>query len=297
MLVAKKIPFVYIVKSIRWDIFNVFVLSVITYFLFQYIDLPDMPIAIPTLLGTAISLVLSFKLSHSYDRWWEARKIWGAIVNDSRTLIVQLKNFVKNGKKDSVVLKIGKRQIAWNYALGQSLRALPVLEGQQGHFEQSELNAMQASKNIPLTIMDLQSGDIIKLLEEEKINHFQHIQLDNTIVRLIASMGQAERIKKTVFPTAYRIFLHFFIYIFVGMLAISMAETVGVWEIPRLMLITLPFFMLEKTAFYLQDPFENRATDTPVTAIARTVEVNIMQLLEMDGIPETRPGDNKYFVL
>ena len=81
-----------------------------------------MPIAIPTFLGTAISVILSFKLSQSYDRWWEARKIWGSIFNESRNLILQLQSFVTAGNEEEIK-KITCCQIAWAFSLGQTLRS------------------------------------------------------------------------------------------------------------------------------------------------------------------------------
>ena len=145
-------------------------------------------------------------------------------------------------------------------------------------------------------MMNKHGEDLSQLHQSGAINDYQQIQVDQTLVRLVESMGKAERIKNTIFPTTYRIYLHIFIYIFVIMLAISMADTVGWWEIPRLIFITLPFFLMEKTAYYLQDPFENRPSDTPVTAIARTIEMNINQLIESGEVKETTSND-KYYVM
>ena len=88
--------------------------------------IPELPISIPAFLGTAISVILSFKLNQSYDRWWEARKIWGGIVNDSRTFVIQLQMFLSKGNESSIK-KIAYRQVAWCYCLGQSLRGLDPL--------------------------------------------------------------------------------------------------------------------------------------------------------------------------
>ncbi|WP_316809380.1 bestrophin family ion channel [Pedobacter agri] len=71
-----------------------------------------MPLGIPAFLGTAISVILSFKLNQSYDRWWEARKIWGSIVGDSRTFVLQLQSFLYTGNDDAI-LTLCFRYIAW----------------------------------------------------------------------------------------------------------------------------------------------------------------------------------------
>ena len=88
MLLDKKIPITYILGQIKTEIVLITIVAVVAYYIKAPIkdSLPNMPIGVPSFLGTAISIILSFKLNQSYDRWWEARHIWGAIVNDSRTL-------------------------------------------------------------------------------------------------------------------------------------------------------------------------------------------------------------------
>ena len=99
-------------------------------------------------------------------------------------------------------------------------------------------------------------------------------------------MGMAERIKSTVFPHTYRLFLHFFIYIFVVTLAIALTDIDSFFEIPLLLVISSAFFLLEKSATHLQDPFSNRPTDTEMTTIATNIEINIKQLLGETEVPE-----------
>ena len=117
-------------------------------------------------------------------------------------------------------------------------------------------------------------------------NDFQQIQMDNTVTRLCASMGMAERIKGTIFLRPYRLTLQLFMYLFLVILAISLTELESFIEIPILALISLPFFLFKKITFRIQDPFENRPMDTAMTTIARTIEINIRQLLEVESIPE-----------
>ncbi|MFY0625591.1 MAG: hypothetical protein JXR07_04820 [Reichenbachiella sp.] len=297
MIISTKLPISYILSSTKWDMLWVLFVSISSYILFQYyIDIPDINMAIPTFLGTAISLILGFKLSHSYDRWWEARKIWGSIVNDSRTLVIQLKNFTGTKDIDGIVKKVANRQIAWNYSLGQSLRKEDPYANIEEFLADGELEYLKGQHNVPFAMLDLHSEDISSLHAKGCLNDYQQMQIDKTIVRLCESMGKAERIKNTVFPPTYRIFLHLSIYVFVVMLSEAMVESAGIWEIPRLMLITIPFFFIEKTAYFLQDPFEGRPTDTPLTAIARTIEINIKQLLGMGELP-TNKADQGYYVM
>jgi putative membrane protein len=98
MILERKIPLTYWLRTIKWDLLIVSVFSLTVYFTSEYLIDLSIPISIGAFLGTAISLLLSFKLGQSYDRWWEARKIWGAIVNDSRTLVMQIQTFTDKKK-------------------------------------------------------------------------------------------------------------------------------------------------------------------------------------------------------
>ena len=192
MLLDAKFPLRYVFQRIRPDVVRVLLISIFFHLLKLALGeyLPLIPLQLPTILGSSISLLLAFKTSQSYDRWWEARKIWGAIANDSRTL-----------------------------------------------------------------------------------------------VRLCEAMGQAERIKFTVFPVSYRLLVYFFIYLFLMTLSLGLVKTIGLWEIPVLLTTASLFFLLERTARDLQAPISNKPTDTPVTAIARTVEINLRQLLHEPAVP------------
>jgi len=250
-----------------------------------------MPAQLPTVLGTAISLGLAFKLNHSYDRWWEARKVWGAIVNDSRTLVLELKTYIQEEalgyeETKSLIQKIAYRQIGWCYALGESLRGRDNRATILRYLIPAAAGYVLPQTNKPYAMLGLHMTDLKNLQNKQAINAFQQVQLGNTISRLTNSMGMAERINNTVFPVTYRVIIHFFIYLFLIILSLGLVETLGPLEIPILMLIASTFFLLEKTATYLQDPFVDMPTDTPVTSIARTIEINIKQLLEEPNVPE-----------
>lgn len=295
MLLNKRIPPVYILNKVKYDLIYVLLVSVFV----QYITdkyralLPELPLTIPAFIGTAISILLSFKLNQSYDRWWEARKIWGSIVNDSRSLVMQLQSLVAPGN-EALIRKIAYRQIAWCYALGQSLRGLDPTTDKEALLSKEELGHIRNQRNIPLALLSLHSSDIKHLREQQQLEIFSQLQLDDTLVRLCDSQGRAERIKSTVFPVTYRLFLHAIIYLFVVTLSIALKDVDSYFEIPLLLLISAAFFLLEKSATHMQDPFENRPTDTAMTAIARTIEINIKQLLNESDLPPQHASEKFY---
>jgi putative membrane protein len=298
MLVDKRLPLRYILHMVRFEMVIVIILGTSIHFLARLAQsyIPEMPLTIATFLGTAISVLLSFKMSQSYDRWWEARKIWGAIVNDSRSFVLQLQAFLKGEDLKPVIRAMAYRQIAWCYCLGQSLRGLPPLGNCEEVLSVEDQKRIAMFKNKPLALLQLNVLEIKRLRLQNELSDFENIQLNSTSVRFSDSMGAAERINNTVFPTVYRMFLHFTIYLFVVILSIALKDIWLVYEIPLLLLISFVFFTLEKTAYYLQDPFRNRPSDVPVTAIARTIEINIRQLLNEDELPEPVTKDEFYIM-
>ncbi len=297
MLLNKQIPAKYIFNKVKYDMVYVLLVSLLVLGITERYKemLPEMPLTIPAFIGTAISILLSFKLNQSYDRWWEARKVWGSIVNDSRSFVIQLQTLINKGN-DEAIKKMAYRQMAWSYVLGQSLRGLNPVENMEKFISEEDLKKIGAHKNPALALISLNANDIKALKDQNQLDAFSQIQLDETLVRLCDSQGRSERIKSTVFPQTYRLFLHSIIYLFVVTLSIALKDVGALFEIPLLMLISAAFFLLEKSAMHMQDPFENRPTDTSVTAIARTIEINIRQLLNETEIPEPYPA-NKFYIL
>lgn len=297
MLLNKRIPASFILNKIKYDLAYVLIVSLLILFITDLYDelLPEMPLTIPAFIGTAISILLSFKLNQSYDRWWEARKVWGSIVNDSRSLVLQLQALTAKGS-EAMVRKIALRQVAWCYSLGQSLRGLNPIENLEKFISTEDLEEIKQHNNKSLAILQLHSRDIKELKDNNQLELFSQLQLDNTLVRLCDAQGKSERIKSTVFPVTYRLFLHAIIYLFVITLSISLRNVGGLFEIPLLLVISSAFFLLEKSATHMQDPFENRPTDTAMTAIARTIEINIKQLLKEPEIPQPQPAKEFYLL-
>ncbi|MES2560471.1 MAG: bestrophin family ion channel [Bacteroidota bacterium] len=297
MLLTQTIPASYILNKVKYDLIYVLIVSLFVLFITERYKemLPEMPLTIPAFIGTAISVLLSFKLSQSYDRWWEARKVWGAIVNDSRSFVIQLQTLTARGN-NTIIKKVAFRQIAWCYSLGQSLRGLDPTENLEKFISPEDLAELEQHTNKPLALIGMHAIDIQGLKENGQLEIFSQLQLDDTLVRLCDSQGKAERIKTTVFPVTYRLFLHGIIYLFIVTLSVALRDVAGYFEIPLLLLISGAFLLLEKSATHMQDPFENRPTDTAMTAIARTIEINIKQLLKESDIPlPHQPG--KFYLL
>ncbi|RYD89491.1 MAG: hypothetical protein EOP54_25525, partial [Sphingobacteriales bacterium] len=135
MLLKENIPVKYTFGKIWKEITMVTVYAVLIAILYNnfHVTRISIPIAVPTILGTVISLLLAFKSNQAYDRWWEARTIWGAIVNDTRTLTRQLLTFVDThygtAEERAFCERVAKRQVAWCHSLSKHLRGQDAMEG------------------------------------------------------------------------------------------------------------------------------------------------------------------------
>lgn len=296
MITKKRISWLYILETTIVDFIIVLILGLSVYgYSICVKHALHIPSGITAFLGTAISILLSFKISQSYGRWWEARKIWGAIVNDSRSFVLQMQSFIPTSCQ-AKIKTMAYRQIAFCYAFGQGLRGLNPMDNLENLIVNKEANAIKKHLNMPLAILQKNALDIKQIKEDGVIDIFAQKQIDDTITRLTASMGKAERIKNTVFPTTYRLNLHISIYIFLICLTITFTGIPIFYGLPLVLIIGTLFFMLEGAAYNLQDPFENRPSDTPMTSIARTIEINIRQLLQEEDVPDPIQAEGFYIM-
>lgn len=284
MLLKKNIPFRYVFGKIKYEIVAISLYAVfiaLIYYIYPSVRI-TIPLAIPAVLGTVISLLLGFRSNQAYDRWWEARHIWGAIVNESRTLARQVMSFSYNHYQAADTRAVRKRmiyrQVAWCYSLGRHLRTENPLAGLEKYLDKSELDYIKTVDNVPTALLDEMSSDLRLAFEKGWINSYQQVELDRTITRLCDAMGKCERIKNTVFPSTYSLYIHLSLMLFIGLLPFAVIEYFGFVEIPLVVAISACFLLIEKMAIHLQDPFENKPTDTPVTHIANSIEKNLLQL-------------------
>jgi putative membrane protein len=288
MLLKENIPATYVFGKIKKELIMVAIYSSVIYFIHQYYNLKEIsiPLAVPTILGTIISLLLAFRSNQAYDRWWEARQLWGAIVNDCRTFTRQVLTFVDSSydgeEKWALKERIVKRQIAWCYSLSHHLRKQNSKQNLEAYLTEDDLNNIKDMDHVPLALNELQGHDLRTLYKLGWINEFQQINMDNTLTGFVNSMGGCERIKNTVFPATYSVYIHWLVLFFVLLLPFSLIEFFGILQVPLVIAISSAFFLIEKMAIHLQDPFENMPTDTPTTTISRKIEHDLKQMLKYE---------------
>ncbi|MBP1221879.1 bestrophin family protein [Flavobacterium sp. 1355] len=265
----------FFLKHLWTDLFLIILYASIitTIDLYTYLHLLTIPLSITTVTGTIVALLLAFRTAQSYDRWWEARKVWGEIVNESRTLIRQVKQFFP--AEDNTVTEFANRQIIWCYALSESLRKQTFSVKVQAYLDAQKISA----NNIPSKLLTKHSEHLKEASHNLSLDPIKQAQIDSTISRLNDSMGKCERIKNTIFPRSYSFLIHFLIYVLASILPFGLDDIFPFTEIAIAIIIPLILLAVEETAIIMQDPFENRPTDVPMTALSNTIENNIMEII------------------
>lgn len=287
--------YVYLIKEVIF----VTLYSAAVFILYEYFEHRHITISfsISAVMGTAIAILLGFRTSAAYERWWEARKIWGGIVNDSRTLIRQAYGFIDGGEDSQEDIRgLAKYQIAFNYALSTSLRKLPLSGKVRENLTAAEYATVHNQLNTPNAILKLIEDHLAVLFRQDKINAFHFGLMDQTLKDICDHMGKCERIKSTVFPVHYGFFIRLSIIIFALLLPLEIVEFMGVLTIPITFVTIIFISVIESIANYLQDPFENRAADIGMTTICRTIEINLMQMTDEKNVPNTLAPDSKGIV-
>lgn len=293
MLLKDNIPVKYVVGKIKNELILVAAYAVFIaafHHFFPHLRI-SIPIAVPAILATIISLLLAFRSNQAYDRWWEARGIWGSIVNDSRSLARQLITFLDAGDSSNEVENFKnrfiRRQIGWCYSLSQSLRGQNSYIRSIDFLKDEEVKFTRRYTNMPNSLLKLHGLDTQLAYKNGWLNDFQQVEIDRTLTRLCDAMGKCERIKNTIFPSTYSLYIHFCLYLFISLLPFGLIEYFGLFEVPLIIAIAAAFLLVEKMAIHLQDPFENKPSDTPTTAISQGIERDLMQML--NDSQETTP--------
>jgi len=259
---------------------------------FKSITIPWLPVA---LIGTAVAFITGFKNNASYDRLWEARKIWGAIVNASRTWGIMARDFVTNKDAsptlaDSGLKKIHKRliyrHIAWLTALRFQLRQpkdwenldqmdmvrlrnffqIPEFETEledeiDPYLSPEEKTYILKKKNPAAQIISQQSKDLNELFSRGFLDDFRHIALEHRLADLYTQQGQCERIKNFPYPRQYATFNRIFIWLFILLVPFGMLEEFEVMG-NFFIWLTIPFSVLVSWVFHTMEKI-GESTENP----------------------------------
>ncbi len=317
---SKKPFFIGLVYSLLLTILFEYVFHVLNFdFSFDW-----QPISV---LGIAVAFYLGFKNNASYDRTWEARKIWGGIVNNSRTFGAAVLSFIKGNENEKVKKELIYRHLAWLTALRYQLR----LEREWEHTEfrvkgkyvpvvceefydnlenelkelisHEEYDVYNDKSNIATQILLKQSKRLQELRDQDYFEDFRHMEFHKLIAEFYADQGRNERIKNFPFPRQYASAAFWITIIFsiltpFGMLNIfHHLESHTVWlTVPFSALIIWVFFLMEMIGDFSENPFEGTYNDIPITSICRTIEIDLKEMLNEENIPKPFASENGFLM-
>lgn len=315
----------------RRDIYILVVLAIVPTLLYHYLGwhwlaIPWVPI---TLVGTAAAFIVGFKNTQTYNRLWEARQIWGAIVNGSRAWGIMVKDCVisEDVATDTKAIhqQLIYRHIAWLTALRFQLRESRAWENLNKSYNREysrfytipektqkleeelktylsaeDLAYVLSKKNRATHIISLQSKQLKELKQLGLIDPLNHVEMEDLLVNFYEQQGKSERIKNFPYPRQFASINLFFVRLFVFMVPFGMLkefEKLGdhmVWlTVPFSVLVSWVFSSMEKVGESTENPFEGGANDVPITSMSRTIEIDLREMLdETDLPPAIQPTNN-----
>jgi putative membrane protein len=224
------------------------------------------------MLGFVISLLLAYRTNTAYDRWWEGRKLWGSLVNNSRNLAIKLSAILKDENDKNYF----KRMIPnYSLVLGNYLRDE---ETAKMLFEGLDLE-LDHHKHRPNQIAKLLFHKINDLHQLGKISGDQLIIINAELQSFTDVCGACERIKNTPIPYSYSAFIKKFIFIYVMTLPFGYVFSLGYYTIPVVIFIFYVLASLELIAEEIEDPFGSDANDLPTAKIASNIKKHVEELL------------------
>ncbi|MCB9764928.1 MAG: hypothetical protein H6739_34445 [Alphaproteobacteria bacterium] len=242
-----------------------------------------------TLSGLALSIFLGFRNNACYDRWWEARKLWGALINTTRSLARLTLSLIgpDDGDPERIAFKeaVVHRIIAYAYALRDHLRQDPRWDDLAPWLPPDELAALQGARNAPVMLLHTLSR-LYRDAWARGLVHDLHLPtLEEQITALTNIQGGCERIKNTPVPLSYTVLTHRIVGLYCFALPFGIVGQVGDLTPAVAVFISFAFLGLDSVGTQLEDPFEIDPNDLPLDAMCRVIEVSLLQTLGDTELP------------
>ena len=243
----------------------------------HYVTAPAVPVIGFTVFGVILSIFLSFRNTACYDRWWEGRKLWGSLVNNSRNLALKMNSLLphddeKNRSFFKKIIPLFAVELK-NHLQNEKTRL--ALDAQPHH----EITGFDTSKHIPNQVVAVLLNKIHLLKRDRVITEFELLYINNELQSFMDICGACERIKNTPIPYSYSAFIKKFIFLYIITLPLGFALTLGYFTIPATLFISYVLASLELIAEEIEDPFGNDDNDLPMERIAANISKNVHDIL------------------
>ena len=231
-----------------------------------------------TLFGITLAIFLGFRNNVSYDRFWEGRKLWGALLNDTRSLARQSISLINDKEYKTKRDEFINLLIALVYSLKHQLRHTDSEEDLKRLLENEFAESLKEVRFKPIIILRELGNWIKKAKAEGKIDSITQLAFEENLNKLSDIVGGCERIASTPIPYTYSVLLHRTVYIYCFMLPFGFVETLG-WITPFIIVfIAYTFVALEAIADELEDPFGIQPNDLALDAMSEMIENTLLEL-------------------
>lgn len=280
-------------------VFGIAVLVTIAYTEF---DLEQLSITTPplTIVGVTLGILLGFRSNEAYNRYWEARTLWGGLVNHSRTytrLILTLippcytdgANEAEHAVKAEHAVfhrEMIYRQIAFVHALRCHLRRVPVFDDITDLLPPPELAQLKNERNVPAAILHRAGERLRDAWRRGWLQDFHVMSINDTLTELTNVQGGCERIKNTPIPRGYTFLTHKIVIGYCCALPFGLVETLGTITPLVVLLVAFTFLILDRFGRIIEDPFCTDHNSLPLNSLARTIEINLRQRLGESDLPD-----------
>lgn len=250
-----------------------------------------------SILGTAVAFYVGFKNNQAYDRFWEARTAWGLIVNSSRAFAVAVLDHVRpsstvaTAEVDAVRRELVLRHVAWVNALRCALRRQVDWHLLSRFLPAHELEEAKRQPNVPTYVLRTQSRVIEELVDRGLIRgEARHFDLRLLIHRLYDHQGVCERIKNTPLVPHYTAASTLLVWLYIVLIPFSLlnvleGETTMWAVVPIATLIGWLYDTMDRIGRFTENPFDNLPTDVPMSALCRTIEIDLRTMLGDSDLP------------
>jgi len=237
----------------------------------SWLDLTTTPF---TVLGLTLAIFLSFRNSACYDRWWEGRKLWGQLVNESRSYVRLVTTLIDGDDPEVRVMQrsLVYRAIAFVHALRLHLRGQARWEELGMFLPAAERQGLVTERNKPLAIVQTMAERHRSALDRGWLDVYHLPLLEGVSSRLIDIQGACERIKNTPVPLSYTELTHRVVALYVLALPFGLLQTTHEFTPIVVTLVAYAFLGLDVIGSQLEDPFEEDPQDLPLSQLSRTIE-------------------------
>jgi len=251
------------------------------------------------LMGLALGIFLGFRNNTSYDRFWEGRKLWGALVNTSRTLtrdILTIMPLGADGRPSDMQRRQVHRLIAFVHALRMGLRDQTDLHELGPLLGPSDHQAIESHTNLPNAILLRMASEHRSLVQTGQLGENWSVLLAERLSALSDIQGGCERIKNTPMPHSYSILIHSIVALYVFALPFGLVTSLHYFTPLVVLMVAYTFLGLDAVGDELEDPFGEDLNDLPLSTISRTIEINLRQMLgDDDDVPPPYPAVDGYY--